>query len=327
MSSRLGPGIYYGIPDFVYHADCALEPSLSCSFAQVMLETAPGRAAAKHPRLNPQADPYEPTSAMEEGSALHRLILDAGPTIKVYEFDAWRSKDAKAAKASARKLGMVPVLAGRYEELKDIARRVRYQLKHHPEMCRVLDNEVYASEVTLIWQEDSGCYCRVRVDRFPRHDASLPMVDFKFTDRLKSPLDWDRTVWDSWWDMRAAFYTRGSMMLRDGEVSPYVFCVVEKEPPSDLFAMQLTPHFLAIGESRAESAIDMFERCRTSNEWPGYPRRIFHLSPPAWAETKWMERPPLDMMCPAPARRTDRADDESLLAYIKRDPPNPMRSG
>lgn len=324
---RLQPGIHYDIPDYIYHADPAPEPSLSCSFAQTMLETAPGRAASKHPRLNPLADPYEATAAMDEGSALHKLMLDAGPKIAVVQADSWRSNAAKEASKNAKKLGAVPILAERYEELKVIARRVRYQLQHHPEMCKVLDNEIYASEVTMIWQEDSGCYCRVRVDRFPKHDASLPMVDFKFTDRLKSPLDWDRTVWDSWWDMRAAFYSRGSMFLRDGVISPYVFCVVEKESPSDLFAMQLTPHFLAIGEQRAESAIDMFERCRTANEWPGYPRRIFWLSPPAWAEAKWMERPSLEMMCPAPAKRGDHADGESLLDYIKRDPPNPMRSG
>jgi hypothetical protein len=313
----LEPGVHYDIPDTVYHSDPAPLPSLSASIARTILETCPARGAYNHPRLNPLSEPYEQTADMAEGSALHRLMLDAGANISVINFPDYKKDAAKEARKFARRMGMIPILAHRYEELKTIANRVRAQLRSHPEARIVLDNDVYASEVTMIWQEDSGCYCRIRADRAPRFDPSLPIYDLKFTSRLKSPLDWDRTVFDSWWDMRAAFYQRGSATLRDGIIPPYRFIVVEKEAPSDIFVMQLTPHFLKIGEQKAEAAIDTWERCHELGEFPGYPRRVFHVAPPGWAESKWLERPPLEMMCPAPARRSDDDGQGSMLDWIQ----------
>jgi hypothetical protein len=279
----LDVGIYYDIPSEHYHADCAIEPSLSASFADTMLESTPKRAWATHPRLNPGAPPYEPTPAMDEGSILHRLILGVGPEFTVIDARDWRAEAAKDARRVARAAGEIPVLADKFEDLVVIAAAARRALEENEEDCRVLSDD-YASEVTCISRVQSGALLRCRPDRLHKTDGSAPVYDFKFTDMLEHPTDWDRAVVNQGWDMRAAFYTRALCEVRDGEEAPYKFVVVEKKFPVDVMVFELTESFLKQGHQKAAAAIEGWERCMAANYWPGHPRRTFHVQEPGWAE-------------------------------------------
>lgn len=316
---RLEAGIWFGVPDEDYHADPAPEPSLSASFAKAMLESTPNRAREKHPRLNPACEPFEQTAAMAEGSALHAMILGVGAAIKVIKFDDWRKKDAKEAKKQAIAEGMTPVLAHKYEDLCRIAKTTRELLQDDPENRQILSDD-YESEVTMIWQERNGIYCRARADRMHRSDGAAPIYDFKFTDRQESPADWDRGVIDSFWDMRAAFYARGASMLRDGEEPPYRYVIIEKDAPSESIVFELSESFLKLGHAKAATAIDGYGRCMKAGLWPRYPRRTLAVSEPGWAERSWLEKQSFFGFVLPPLPQIGPPQREPLLDYINRDP-------
>jgi hypothetical protein len=237
---------------------------------------------------------------MDEGSALHKLVMGDGPEIKIIPANDWRTNAAKAARADARAVGAIPLLTERFHELQAMARQLRNQLANHPEASEVL-SEDYASEVSMIWREPTGAMCRARPDRMHRTDPYAPIYDWKFTDCLQPPHAWDKTALASGWDMRAAFYARGAAALRGGILPAYRFIVAEKEPPYDLMVLQLTPEFIALGMQKAETAIRAWETCMKANAWPSYPARLFHIAPPGWAESKWIERPDIDNFLPVAA--------------------------
>jgi hypothetical protein len=282
---RLPPGIYYDVNEASYHADCAIEPSLSAGFGKLMLENSPDRARASHPRLNPGAPHFAPTAAMDEGSVLHRLLTGSGPEIAVVQADSWRTKDAKAERDVARMMGRVPILAHRMEALEGIAEVARGLLLDDPENRQALSDE-YASEVTCIARMPTGAMCRIRPDRLHKTDESAPVYDFKFSQKLDHPTEWDRTIANSAWDMRAAFYGRVLSELRDGSEPPYRYVVFQTEPPVDMMIFELTDSFLKQGHMKAGLVINAWERCIAADHWPQYPRRTFYVEEPGWAERK-----------------------------------------
>ncbi len=317
---RYDVGIHYGVPEASYHADCALEPSLSAGFGTKMLDTNPNRAKFGHPRLNPGAAPFVPTTAMDEGTILHRLILGAGPEYHVLDADSWRTNAAKDARERARACGAVPVLAERFSELEVIAKFAYDALAENVEDCQVLSDD-YASEVTCIWRERTGALCRTRPDRLHRSDGSAPVYDFKFTDKLDSPAEWDRTIVSSHWDMRAAFYSRGLAELRDGEDPPYRFIIIEKKPPYDMIVLELVESFLKQGHAKAAHIISGWERCMAAGRWPSYPRRVFYIEEPGWSERKMLDSLHfLNGMLPG-ARAVRTADEGDLRDMLKQAKP------
>ena len=317
------PGIHHNLPASAYHADPAEQPSLSCSVAQILLDTTPRRARFAHPRLSGRPAGAAPTREMDEGTALHTLVLGTGTEIVELPFPDLRSAAARTMRDDAHAADRVPILSARLAELRGIAAAVAENVLRNPEICDMLAPDA-SSEVTLIWQDSGagGALCRARVDRMPA-DPHAPLYDLKFTSRLTPPGAWDRTVHDSGWDMRAAFYTRGVWELR-GEAAPYVFVVCETTPPYDVIPLQCTPAFLGLGEQKAEAALELWTQCLASGEWPGYPPRIFHVSPPGWADAKWRDRQDLRMYAPRMVAAPERP---SLLEWLESDPVNPMMSG
>lgn len=302
------PGVYFDVPHELYHADPAPAPSISASQCETLLETSPYRAWFANSRMNPDAPERVATTPMDEGSALHRLISGAGPTIAEIDFGDYKKDAAKEARAAARARGEIPILSARLEDLRIIARHAAQMIADHPEAAELLEDD-YASEVTMLWQEMTESWtpdtthkmpwCRARADRMHRTDPRRAIYDFKFTDRLTSPFGWDRSFVNSYWDLRAAFYGMGSLRTR-GFAPAYRYVIVEKNPPYDVTVLQATPEMLALGEAKAMAAIRAWEACMVAGHWPRYPARIFHVSPPPYAEAKWMERPDMDHMLPAP---------------------------
>ena len=97
-----------------YHADPAPSPSFSASLGKVILDQSPLHAYLAHPRLG--GAKREPTSAMEFGTLVHKLILGEGTSIVSVNADTWKTTAARTARDEARAAGKLAVLTADIDE-------------------------------------------------------------------------------------------------------------------------------------------------------------------------------------------------------------------
>ncbi len=271
--------VVIGQPHKVYHLDPAPEPSLSTSIAELLVEKSPRHAWEAHPRLNPDWKPArDPTEEMDDGSALHTLVLGDGAQLLLVPHNDWRTDEAKFLRRRGWDSHQIPVLMPRLEHLKETARTIRAELRAHPG-CRELF-EVGDAEVTCMWEEDRA-WCRLRVDWLPR-SRGAPVFDLKFTGTSAAAEDWERKVWEEN-GLRTAFYRRGIAACREAKPSEYRLIVCETKPPHGINVFAAASDVIAEGEQAAELAIQMWRACRTlRTKWPSYQKKIHYVELPTW---------------------------------------------
>jgi hypothetical protein len=57
-----------------------------------------------------------------------------------------------------------------------------------------------------------------------------------------------------------------------------------------LSALELTEADLTVPMRKVDAAIETWEKCVTSNKWPGYPKGINPAELPPWHNRAWLER-------------------------------------
>jgi hypothetical protein len=284
-----------------YHADPAPKPSLSASIARVLVKRSPRHAWHKQPRLNVDLKPKPPTQEMEDGTALHRLVLGAGSPLAIAPYDSWQSDAAKHFRAAARKNHATPVLRERYERiLLPCAASARKQMKAH-QGCSPLFAPGLA-EVVAIWLEGST-YCRLRVDWLPS-DPTLPVCDLKFTSKSAAPEDWESEVWKEH-GLRSAWYLRGLAAVRGVAPPEYRLVVVEISEPFAVSVFAAAADVLAEGREQVDDALEIWGACMRLKRWPGYAPVVNRVEFPPWRAAKWEEDQP-NRRALAPVARTRR---------------------
>lgn len=290
------PGFYADIAEDRYHNDPVIEPSLSSSVGKELVNRSARHAWMKHPRLNPKkAEEIEKTDRKKDiGSAAHKLILGKGRSIKVLNFDDYKKKDAQVAARAARDADMVPLLA-------DDMRKV--ELIHEAFMDQILDTELRGyfelpgqSELTFVWREKNGVWCRGRFDRLPDECREAPfpiLADVKTTTTSAQFTDWEFTAYDMAFDFQSVFYPRGLRALCPAVRDPYLtmkFAVIEQEEPFCLSINEFPG--VAVGEAieDMELAIQMWGAClqrgTDRKEWPGYGGQTNTMEKAPWRSTK-----------------------------------------
>ena len=277
------PGIY-PLSEQEYHADPCPSPSLSSSIARTLISQSALHAWFEHPKLNP-AHQAEEDDKFDVGTAAHAYLLQGESRVAVLNYRDWRTNDAKAAKALARKEGKIPLLADRWGEIQAMAEAVRRQLELHEEPPRPLSGG--RPELTLVWQED-GIWCRARLDWL--HDNERTIDDLKTTEGSAQPDAWIRNqLYGNGYDVQAAFYLRGlrAVLKRDGV---FRFVAAESRPPYAASVIGLAPEALELGHKKVEHAIAAWRHCLESGTWPGYPTRTCWAEVPAWESARWLEQ-------------------------------------
>lgn len=279
----LTEGIHFGIHESIYHADPCPQPSLSHSIIKMLLKS-PRHAWHAHPRLNTWQEPQDPSSAMEEGTALHAMCLGVGA--KIVEIDApdWRTKAAKEARDDARTAGKVPLLSWRAAEIERVAGAMREQLASHHDAAQALDNG--DPEVPIIWRE-GDVWCRALVDWLPRHPRGW-VTDLKFTGSSAGPDEWQRTL-EREYATQAAWYLRGLRAL-GRDPAGFRFVVTETAAPYCMAVYACAPSLLAAAEADIEQAIAIWRRCLANDTWPGYLPHTMHVEASAWRAARADER-------------------------------------
>ena len=182
----------------------------------------------------------------------------------------WRTKAAKEARADAIIDGRIPLLE-----------KNRQQVNGMVAALAPLLPEPRQTEVTLIWREPNGAWCRVRPD------VLCPglLADIKTTTMAATPDGWGRRqMWE--YAMQCGLYRRGHAQIHHGEAPAWRFIVQEQYPPYCAATFCFDSESLAYCDTLAAVAIELWGACMASGLWPGYPAGAHVAEMPAWMRAK-----------------------------------------
>lgn len=263
-------GVVYSLPEHSYHHG----PELSSTGAKTLLDC-PARYVWQRDHGRPDKKEYD------EGHLIHELVLGVGQGIRVIAFEDFRSNDAKAAVADARREHRVPVKRSQLL----MAAKARREVRRHPVAGRLVRGG--EAEVSMFWtDEETGVRCRGRIDYVTKTFGGRDLlVDVKTTSEGGAqPWRFSKAVHDYRYHLQAAWYLAGAVAT--GLVAPdaaYLFVIVEKAAPHPVTVARLDDDALSLGHHLMRRALDTYRECALTDEWPSYSTDIAELTLPAYA--------------------------------------------
>lgn len=269
-------GIYDDLDEVAYHGDPVPAGSLSYSGAKKLLPpSTPARFAWE------RAHPPAPTSAMERGTAAHRLLLGTGPELCVVDAKDWRTRAAQEEAAEIRARGGVPLLPDQMQAAREMADAL-----HANETARALFDSARGGkpEQSLFWPDpDFGIWRRCRFDWLPDLDGPMPIAaDYKTIARSADDRSVQRAVTDFRYFMQAPWYSDGVAAITGLEI-PFVFVFQETSPPYLVRVVQLSDAAMTAGRRWNAAACERFRDCTQAGVWPGHDDEVLTIDLPPWA--------------------------------------------
>jgi hypothetical protein len=275
---QLEPGVHR-ISAEDYHADPCPEPSLSRSIIKLLVSKTPRHAWMEHPRLNPNYKAQE-AEKFDIGHAAHSVFLEGEDVVVVVKEKDWKKDVAKAARDEARKAGRVPLLPPQYESVMEMVGAADGALyEWEGRGLQICDGE---SELTHVWKERNGVWCRIRPDWRFQNLA----LDYKSTAALADPLTYNRIAVDTGLHIQDSFYRRG-ILATLGQDTAFVFMIQEINPPYLCSFMEIDTLMRDMGDSQVEWGIKRFGECLKKNHWPGYGNLTHTIEAPPWSLAAW----------------------------------------
>lgn len=254
------------MPEAEYHA----RPEFSASGAKAILKS-PAHFAWQ--QINTvHKDAYD------VGTAVHAAVLGTGWPIAIFDFDSWRTKEAKEAKEAARAEGKVPFLAHEYHPITRMAAAVLA----HPGARKILERPGVAEASAFATDPESGVALRSRFDYLPAPTADRTEIGELKTSVSADPNDFDRICAKFGYDVGGVMYPFVLKLARGDMDALVKFIVVETSAPHLVSVNELDAEFEAIGRQRMRRAIDTYARCMESGEWAGYGDETHLIGPPRW---------------------------------------------
>lgn len=270
------------MPADEYHADPCPTPSLSSSIAKVLVTQSPLHAEVLHPRLNPD-HVHKESPRFDIGSAAHALLLEGDESIIcVVAADDWRKKETHEKRDEARAAGKLPILEKDYRDLSEMV-TVAKSFIAGSELAGIFETGM--AEQTILWQEP-GIWCRARLDWLSTDQRII--LDYK-TCSNAAPDAFQRQIGLMHYDLQAAFYKRGLEAVGGPDDTVYILLAQEVDPPYSCSLHTLSPSFVAIANDKVRQAIEIWQECMTTGEWPTYTNRICRAEPPNWMLNQFME--------------------------------------
>lgn len=279
------PGIY-DLPMDVYHSDCAAGPSLGGSGAVTLIDRCPALFWYES-YLNPDRPVEEPDNARDFGSALHAMVLEpdqVDKTVKVCQFDDWRTKAAQEQRAQARDAGMTPVTLVQAVKLAAIVKAIH----EHPLAGKAFTGGI--AERSLFYRDEAtGIWCKTRPD-YLVSEGRYQIVQFKTAPSAK-PAAFERHAHEMGYMQRAAWEIETvAEALGLKRMPEYRFVVVEREPPFLTSVCDLSDHAVEIGMMKNAAARHIFAECIETGRWPDYGSSAHTITIPSYGEFQFEER-------------------------------------
>ena len=153
----------------------------------------------------------------------------------------------------------------------------------------VADRGASPRSEAVIWQDDrhSDVWRRAKVDWLPEPPKTgrLIVSDYK-TCRNASAAAFGRAAAAFGYPEQHAWYDDGIRAVLPNVDSAFVFIAQETTPPYLVNVLELDAVAVNIGRERNRRAIDIYRRCRDSDEWPGYGPDVEPVSLPRWYELR-----------------------------------------
>jgi hypothetical protein len=268
-------GLHADVPEEIYHAD---RGSLSQSGAKLLL---PPSTPAKFRWA--MDNPPEPKPVFNFGQLAHKLVLGKGAAIAEIDAADYRTKAAQALRDEAYEAGEIPALTHELVKAREMYRAVQM----HPTAGRIFLLEGKPEVSMYADDPDTGVRLRGRADWLTKGQMigigdRLVIVDFK-TAMSARPEDFARSVANYSYHLQAAWYLELAKELKLDTNPLFLFVVVEKLAPHLVSVIELDSEAIAEGRRLRRKALDIYQECMTSMEWPGYSDGIVPISLPLWA--------------------------------------------
>lgn len=287
--------IVNNMPEDVYHNDPtpALEGfkdscALSSSVARAIVEETEVEARQKIDRLNPQKERDSKSSAMELGNLAHDHILLGGESLyEIAPFDAWRSNDAKAAKADIESRGKIALntnTAKIIDDVKAMETALKKHIAEHKDWPDLFSGGGQAEQSGFAF--DGTIWNRARFDWIPSAYENV-IVDYKTTG--KSFEQWEKNeLWGGYF-YQEHHYRRVWDMISDAgaEPSQFLFVVQQTFEPYLVDIFMIDDGWRDAVTGRYERAYQKFVNCTKTGIWRGRSPYTKHSYPPAWVEQRW----------------------------------------
>jgi len=263
---RLDTGLHTQVPEPVYHADPAPQPSLSSSLARTLLYESPAHAWQEHPRLRGKSSERESTLAMNLGSIVHALLAGEEAmkqSLEIGHFPDYRTAAAKEWKAEVIASGRTPLLEKDLLGAGDVAHAVRLTL---PGLFS--QKTTAQKELTAVWQDIGGHYCRARIDCLQRHETGGASIwDWKTASDV-SDRALERACQTYRYPFQLAFYLRGLRKLLP-EVTAWdaKLVFVEATAPHTVRLVSFSEEYMAYAASEVEKAIERWADCMSAEDF------------------------------------------------------------
>lgn len=264
-----------------YHADEDSDtPTLNATVATALILETPAHAKQKHPRLMDGVYVPRHTDAMDEGTALHQLLL-GDDRVDILDYDAFTTKEARAARDESRANGRVPMKRKAWDEIALLGDSLKAQVAAFPVVPPLFVDGM--AEQTIMWDEPSGIEmvgCRARLD-WLRSDYAT--IDDLKKSRSAQSRRWQRAFWQLGYDIKAAFYIR-AVRAAFGVEPVFRWVAIEPEPPYALSVFVLSPQALTAAQAKVGVALDLWAECLRTGVWPAYPAVVQTVELPAWLQ-------------------------------------------
>jgi len=272
----------YKISFAEYLADPCQNPSLTRSTIKSLISETPRRAFLQHPRLNPQVVEKQ-SEKFDIGTAAHAIFLEgAADAVHVVLANDWRTNAAKAERDEAQSRGKIALLEHQFVEVTAMVTAAHEALAEwEGNGWKIADGDV---EQTFVWQESNGIWCRTRPDWISK-DRTL-LIDYKSTSMSANPQTLSRRISEMGYDIQESFYRRGITAV-EGITPRFVFLFQETESPYLCSFVDLSSEFSDMGDQKVKYGIDLWKKCVSSGQWPGYPKRTCCIDAPPWALASW----------------------------------------
>lgn len=268
-------------------------------------------------RYGPDAEPFWPSKAMTDGTAIHHRVLEPA----TFD-DAYVSKGEKPKEPTVPELKALCKESG-HEVTSSMKKADLESLlwpKGKPTDKRIaLDAETYRhvklaadairthdiaggwfspasadyrkhNEVSLYAKHENGQIIKGRFDRLEASGEVVHIYDLKTTVDADARA-FQRVAVNLNYDLQAAWYVNLAQRCFPGREVDFHFVALERKAPYGINIFKATPGLLMSGQRKMDAALDLYCQCETLNYWPGYEPRIIDLEMPAWATAATEEQP------------------------------------
>lgn len=265
------PGFY---PDLTYRGGKKTTPTRALTYSGIKILRDETPADFIAPRT-------KKTKAMDFGTIVHKLALDKGDEFTISPYDEFRTKEAKAWRDAAVENGETIIKPADLEEAEAMAKIVKERIK------RVTQGAEYQTEVPFYWQE-GDTWCSGMADVWCPDMAMV--VDPKVTGYIHGEKARSH-MFNMGWPLQAAWYMRGIAAIMpelEGRVK-FANLLIKPDEPYTSRLLHINETWRTIAEGDCLRALDLFNRCTASGEWPGYGDEIEYMDPPTWAMREFIE--------------------------------------